>query len=160
MDQSKVTILVCDDETAIRSIVATKLRSVGFEVIEARNGLEGYCCCDHSAALPGTLPRTQVPLVPSLVVTDLQMPMMTGIEMAMSLKKFGPTSHVPVLMLTARGYIAEQDQIALTNIRVFMSKPFGTSQLLENIRGLLSNEGMNGSLQIPPSPPQNQAKAA
>lgn len=156
--QSKVTILVCDDETAIRSIVATKLRSVGFEVIEARNGLEGYCCCDHSAALPGTLPRTQVPLVPSLVVTDLQMPLMSGIELAMSLKKFAPTSNVPVLMLTARGYIAEQDQIAQSNIRVFMSKPFGTNQLLENVRNLLANP--QTQLQMPPANPDNQTKAA
>lgn len=160
MQQSKATILVCDDETAIRSIVATKLRSAGFDVVEARNGLEGYCCCDHSAALPGTLPRTQVPLVPSLVVTDLQMPLMSGIELAMSLKKFGPTSNVPVLMLTARGYIAEKEQIAQSNIRVFMSKPFGTSQLLDNVRNLLADAESRTSLHIPPANPDNQAKAA
>ncbi len=132
------TILVCDDETAIRQLVATKLRGAGFEVVEARNGLEGYCCCDHSAAPPGTTPKTKEPLVPTLVVTDLQMPAMSGIEMAARLRGFAPTRDVPILMLTARGYVLNPDEVAKTNIKVLMAKPFGGRQLLEQITTLLA----------------------
>ena len=132
------TILVCDDEAAIRQLVATKLRSAGYVVVEARNGLEGYCCCDHSAAPPGTPLRTDQPLVPSLVITDLQMPAMSGIEMAARLRSFAPTSAVPILMLTARGYVLGAEEVAKTNVKSLMAKPFGGRQLLEQVNTLLN----------------------
>ena len=50
---SPATILVCDDEAAIRSIVAAKLRSAGYTVCEGRNGLEGYGWVNHSALPTG-----------------------------------------------------------------------------------------------------------
>lgn len=130
--------MICDDEASIRQLVAMKLRSAGFEVVDARNGLEGYCCCDATALPPGTTPRTPAPIVPALVVTDLQMPLMSGLEMAQKLKAFGPTSDVPVLMLTARGYILDQEQVTRTNIRSIMAKPFAGQQLLDKVRALLA----------------------
>jgi DNA-binding response OmpR family regulator len=132
------TILICDDEASIRQLVAMKLRSAGFEVVDARNGLEGYCCCDPSALPPGATPRVPAPIVPALVVTDLQMPIMSGIEMAVKLRAFAPTSRVPVLMLTARGYILNQDEVAQSNIRSVMGKPFAGQQLLDKVRAMLS----------------------
>ncbi|HYF14219.1 MAG TPA: response regulator [Phycisphaerales bacterium] len=131
------TILVCDDETAIRSIVADKLRRAGYTVVEARSGFEGLCACDHAALKPGMKPPTPTPVVPSLIVTDLQMPVMSGLEMALALKAFGPTSSTPVIMLTARGYIADQNQVAQTNIRQMMAKPFSASELLDRVRAML-----------------------
>jgi two-component system, OmpR family, alkaline phosphatase synthesis response regulator PhoP len=131
------TILVCDDEVAIRSIVVAKLRSAGYTVCEGRNGLEGYSWVDHRALPPGTPHKSPVPIVPDLVVTDLQMPMMSGLEMATRLREYGPTAHVPVLMLTARGYIVSDAEREQTNIRQFMQKPFGAAQLLERVKALL-----------------------
>jgi CheY-like chemotaxis protein len=131
------TILVCDDEAAIRQVVASKLRTEGYEVLEARHGLEGYALCDHNALPPGASPRTARPIVPALVVTDLQMPYMTGLELATRLRAHGPTSHVPVLMLTARGYILSDTDMASTNIRSLMCKPFGGRELIEQVRRLL-----------------------
>jgi two-component system chemotaxis response regulator CheY len=145
------TILVCDDETAIRSIVATKLRGAGFDVIEGRNGLEGYCWCDHSALPEGTPPKSPVPIVPALIVTDLQMPLLSGIDMAMKLKAHGPTSRVPVLMLTARGYIVEREQLLQTNIKALVPKPFGANQLLEQVRALLASSSEQPGLRMPES---------
>ena len=149
MSTARPTILVCDDETAIRSIVATKLRGAGLDVIEARNGLEGYCWCDHSALPEGTPAKSPVPLVPALIVTDLQMPLLSGIEMAMKLKAFGPTSQVPVLMLTARGYIVEREQLHQTNIKAFVPKPFGANQLLEQVRAMLAASSEQPGLRMP-----------
>ncbi|GEM_PF-201830 len=150
MPGTRTTILVCDDEAAIRSIVATKLRHAGFDVIEGRHGLEGYCWCDHSALPEGSLPKSVQPMVPALVVTDLQMPMMSGLEMAAKLKAFAPTAHVPVMMLTARGYILDREQLAQTNIKAFMAKPFGASQLLEQVQGLLAlHDQMQTGLHMP-----------
>lgn len=139
MSEPRPTILVCDDDPAIRSIVATKLRGAGMEVFEARNGLEGLCYVDHGALPPGQAPRHAVPIVPRVVVTDLQMPQMSGLELAQKLRDCVPTRDVPVLMLTARGYILDRTQMDKTNIRQLMAKPFGASQLLEQVRVLMES---------------------
>ena len=135
---SPATILICDDEASIRQLVASRLRGAGYTVVEARNGMEGYSACDHSTLAPGVQPRTPEPLVPALIVTDLQMPLLSGLEMAQRLRAFGPTSHVPVLMLTARGHVLDQTEVAKTNIRSLMAKPFGGRQLLEQVQALLA----------------------
>ena len=62
--------------------------------------------------------------VPALVVTDLQMPYMNGLELANKLKETPSTSSVTVLMLTARGFALEQSELAQTNIERVLSKPF------------------------------------
>lgn len=82
-----------------------------------------------------------MPIVPDLIVTDLQMPMMSGLEMAIKMREFAPTAHVPVIMLTARGYIAANDELAKTNIKQLMPKPFGAAQLLERVQALLAASG-------------------
>lgn len=116
-------ILVCDDEMHIRAMISMKLRAAGFEVVEARNGEEGL-------AIAAQRP-------PKLVITDFQMPVMSGIEMAASLRKNSVTNHTPVLMLTARGYVLSLEQLATTNIREVLPKPFGVQQLLLKVRAIL-----------------------
>ena len=126
-------ILVCDDEAPIRHIVAHKLRAAGHEVLEGRNGLEGL----ELATLGARTPR--------LVLTDLQMPVMTGIDLCRRLRLHVRTKGTPVLMLTARGYILTAEELAATNIRGVISKPFGVRQLLDTVTAMLAeldrNEG-------------------
>lgn len=120
------TILVCDDEAHIRHVIAHKLRGAGFTVREARSGQEGL---DVVMADP--------PIHPDLIITDLQMPAVDGLEMCRQLRLHAPTAATPVLMLTARGYILKPEQLAQTNIREVISKPFGVKQLLDRVMGLL-----------------------
>ena len=132
-------ILVCDDEAHIREIIARKLNSAGFNVQEARNGQEALALLD-----PGPQPGFR----PDLVITDLQMPMITGLELCQVLRKRADTAHVPALMLTARGYILSPEDLAQTNIRQVISKPFGVRQLLERVVAILSEKS---SALVPPS---------
>ncbi len=138
MAESKPIILVCDDEAAIRSIVAAKLRSAGYEVHEARNGVEGFGYANFASLPAGAKPRLAAPIVPSLIVTDLQMPLISGLEMAQMFRSFVATANVPVIMLTARGYIVDETQRVQTNIRAMMAKPFSSADLLEKVRALLT----------------------
>jgi DNA-binding response OmpR family regulator len=124
-------ILVCDDEAHIRHIIAHKLRSVGFNVAEARNGEE---------ALALLSPSAKEPVRPNLVITDFQMPMLTGLELCKTLKVRKETAKTPVLMLTARGYVLTDEELSQTNIRQVISKPFGVRQLLERVVELLKAE--------------------
>ncbi|CAG0992718.1 Alkaline phosphatase synthesis transcriptional regulatory protein SphR [Phycisphaerales bacterium] len=120
-----VAILVCDDEAHIRHIVAHKLVSAGFVVREGRNGQEGL-----DAIADG--------FCPDLVITDFQMPVLSGLEMCQRLRRLPQTATTPVLMLTARGYILPDLELSQTNIRNVINKPFGVRQLLERVQEALA----------------------
>ncbi len=124
MAERKPLILVVDDETHILHVVSLKLRNAGFDVLTAENGEEGF---DHA-----------VQRVPDLIITDYQMPFMSGLEMCQRLKEDGRTSSVRALMLTARGFSLPIDQLAKTNIVTVLSKPFSPKEILAKVQELLA----------------------
>src|SRR5262249_22049206 len=94
------TVLLADDDAPITCVVAQKLRSAGFTVVTAGDGAEAYdLACK---------------ICPALIVTDLQMPQLSGLELAQKLKQTPQTASTPVIMLTARGYILEPGMTART----------------------------------------------
>ena len=101
-------ILLADDEAHITCVVAQKLRTAGFVVMTARDGEEAY-----EMALKSP---------PALVVTDLQMPRLSGLELAVKLRQNPSTATTPVLMLTT---------LSSTNIRHLMAKPFSARDVLK-----------------------------
>ena len=124
------TVVICDDEAHIRHIVAAKLRQSGYTVLEARDGVQGL-----ELALANN---------PVLIITDLQMPGGSGLDLALALKAHATTSKTPMLMLTARGYILNSEQLSKTNIAEVIAKPFGVRQLLEQVKRVLSPESQGG----------------
>jgi DNA-binding response OmpR family regulator len=117
------TVLLADDDAHITCVVAQKLRSSGFQVAIARDGEEAY--------------ELACRLRPAIVVTDLQMPRMSGLDFAVKLRDNPATYAIPVLMLTARGYILESDSLERTNIRQIMGKPFSARELVKRIKETL-----------------------
>lgn len=118
------TILVVDDEAHITHVVSLKLRNAGFEVITARDGEEG---CELA-----------IQNLPDLIITDMQMPYMNGVEMGVRLRGNEATSHIPLIMLTARGYSLSEEDLASTNIREMLSKPFSPREVLEKVSQALA----------------------
>lgn len=116
-------MLIADDEPHIRAVVGAKFRGAGLVVIEARDGRESLELA--------TLRK------PDLVVTDLQMPNLSGLQFALQLRANGATSNIPVIMLTARGHIVPAEELAKTNIKEMMAKPFSARTLLEKATALL-----------------------
>jgi DNA-binding response OmpR family regulator len=121
------TVLLADDEAHITCVVAQKLRSAGFTVVTARDGAEAF--------------ELACKVCPALVVTDLQMPQLSGLELAEKLKLAPQTANTPVIMLTARGYILEPGMTARTNIRELMAKPFSARELLQRVTEILGAAG-------------------
>ena len=109
-------ILLADDEAHITCVVGQKLRTAGFEVTTARDGEEAF--------------ELACKVRPAVIVTDLQMPRLSGLELALRLKRTPQTAQTPLLMLTARGYIMDQDAIKQTNIRQILAKPFSARDVL------------------------------
>ncbi len=124
------TVLVVDDEIHIVHIVAIKLRNNGYEVISADNGAE---------ALELALREK-----PDIVVTDYQMPVMTGLELVENLRQHDQTKDIPVIMLTARSFAIEQEQQDALQISECLSKPFSPRELLGNIEDILYQKELVG----------------
>ncbi len=116
-------VLIADDEIHIIHVVAIKLRNNGYEVIAANNGAEAYelACSEH----------------PDIVVTDYQMPFVTGVELIEKLRKNEDTKHIPAVLLTARSFMITQDVQASLGVEECLSKPFSPKELLKTIEDIL-----------------------
>ena len=116
-------VLVVDDEIHIVHVVAIKLRNNGYEVISADNGAEAY-----DLALKDK---------PDIIVTDFQMPIMSGMELIEKLRQNDATKNIPVIMLTARSFAVPKEQQDALNISGCLSKPFSPKELLGQIEDIL-----------------------
>jgi two-component system alkaline phosphatase synthesis response regulator PhoP len=116
-------VLVVDDEIHIVHVVAIKLRNNGYEVLSADNGAEAFdLACNES---------------PDIIVTDYQMPVMTGLELLEKLRQRQETKDIPVIMLTARSFAIPKEQQEDLRISGCLSKPFSPKELLGNIEDVL-----------------------
>jgi DNA-binding response OmpR family regulator len=126
--QGAARILVVDDEAHIVQVVALKFRNAGLEVETAGDG-------DEALAM---LQRAQTDGTPfDLVVTDLQMPAMSGIELARAMSVQPALAGIPVLMLTARGHLLREGEADSANIARVVHKPFSPRGLLAEVIELL-----------------------
>jgi len=121
-------VLVVDDEVHIVHVVAIKLRNRGYEVITADNGAEAFeAACKEK---------------PDIVVTDYQMPVMTGAELVTKLRQNEQTRDMPVIMLTARSFAIADDEKENLQISEFLSKPFSPKELLRCIEDTLYQKAL------------------
>ena len=123
-------ILVADDEEYIVRVVSFKLESAGYEVVEAIDGAD-----DWSKVRAGDI---------DLVLTDHQMPLMTGLELAGRIAADPATRHIPVIMLTARGFRLDAEEIVASRIVELIAKPFSPRGLLDRIRETLDSTERGG----------------
>lgn len=119
-------VLVIDDEVHIIHVVGIKLRNNGFEVISAGDGREGF--------------ELAMQEQPDIVVTDFQMPGMTGLELVQKLRQEDSTKDTPVIMLTARSFDVDDQQRKELRISDFLSKPFSPKELLRTIEDILHEQ--------------------
>ena len=116
-------VLVVDDEIHIVHVAAIKLRNNGYEVVTATNGAEAFelACAEK----------------PDIIVTDFQMPAMTGLELVEEIRQNEVTKDIPVILLTARSFAISEEQQEDLQISWCLSKPFSPKELLENIEDIL-----------------------
>lgn len=120
-------ILVADDEAHILHVVSMKLRNAGFEVVTAEDGEEAYELCSTEK--------------PDLLITDYQMPLMTGLELCTLLRSQDATRDIPAMMLTARGFDIEPEEMEAARISAVLAKPFSPREVLSRVHELLSPAG-------------------
>jgi len=118
------SILVVDDNPDLRTYVSEIFRRNGYHVQTARNGSEG-----HSRAKE---------IIPSLIVTDLMMPLVSGLEMIQMIRKEEKLKGIPIILLTAKA--DEETRIEGTEhgADAYLAKPFNDRELLAEVRNLLA----------------------
>ncbi|MDD2710494.1 MAG: response regulator [Verrucomicrobiae bacterium] len=112
-------ILSVDDSKTIRLIVAKAFKPFDCEVSEAANGVEGLAAAAR--------------VMPDLIVLDITMPVMDGVEMLSKLKSDAALKNIPVIMLTAESGRENVLKIAKMGVRDYLVKPFKEEQLLEKV---------------------------
>jgi len=123
-------VLVVDDEPQIRSLVTTLLAREGFQSIEASDGASAFLLAQR---LNGEI---------SLLLTDISMPVMNGIELARALKWQFP--EIPVLLTSSSPLPLRDSNNAIAG-SVFLQKPFDLRVFAQTIRKLVSQPALKGS---------------
>ena len=121
----KKTILVVEDNEDMRFYLKDNLKGQ-YHVEEATNGKEGW--------------EKIKQLNPDLVVSDIMMPLMDGVELARKIKTETLTAHIPVILLTAMGSEEKQLEGLKAGVNDYITKPFTFEILASRIRNLLAQQ--------------------
>lgn len=123
MSSETRTILIADDESALRALVRVTLDTGRFAIIEATDGVEAL--------------RLARETLPDLVFLDWAMPGLSGLEVCRQLRADPATRHLTIVMLTARAQ--EFDRAAAMDVGVdaYITKPFSPLRLLDAVRDKL-----------------------
>lgn len=118
------TILVIEDNADMRNFICSELAPF-YKVLEANHGKQGLEIIKKE--------------MPSLVVSDVMMPVMDGLELCRAVKKNLYTSHIPFLMLTARNENADHLEGLETGADDYITKPFSVDILLAKIKNIIES---------------------
>ena len=116
-------ILTVDDSKTVRIIIRNAFKRFDCEIIEAGHGMEGL---------------EKARLKPDLILLDVTMPVMTGIELLERLHADPELSTIPVVMLTAEGQKTTAEQAVALGSRGYIVKPFTNDALIEHVGGIVS----------------------
>jgi DNA-binding response OmpR family regulator len=122
--RSQWLVLVVEDDPDLLTLITRFLEKEKYEVVTATNGAAGL-------ALASGRPK------PNLIISDIMMPDMDGLEMVRRIKEDPQTKPTPVVFLTAKQ--TSKDVIAgiQAGARTYMTKPFKMQELIDKVRGIL-----------------------
>ena len=122
-DNSNINILVAEDEAVQRSFLEVVLSTVGYSITLVRNGKEALeHLRDHT---------------PDLIILDINMPYMSGIEICSRVKAVRRLRHVPVIILTAQDDARTETTATFSKADAFVGKPFKNAHLVAVVEDLL-----------------------
>jgi signal transduction histidine kinase/DNA-binding response OmpR family regulator len=119
----KESVLVVDDNSDIRQFIREQLEET-YTIFEAKDGLSGI--------------KTAKESIPNLIITDVRMPGMDGFELSKKLKEDTLTSHIPIIILTAKSDHSDKLTGLKTGADDYLVKPFSTQELAVRVKNLIS----------------------
>jgi Signal transduction histidine kinase len=136
-------MLIVEDNDEIREYISSSFRSE-YKIIEAATGKEGV--------------ELALSTIPNIIISDIMMPEMNGIELCRTIKEDMRTSHIPIILLTAKDSIRDKEEGYESGADSYLTKPFSAKLLHSRIRNLLESrakiakyitdnkQGIDGSL--------------
>jgi signal transduction histidine kinase/DNA-binding response OmpR family regulator len=134
-------VLIVEDHADLRAFIATNLPE-NYTIIEASNGEEGIVKAQQE--------------IPDLIITDIMMPKVDGIELTRTLKSNENTSHIPLIMLTAKSSVESKIDGLENEADDYLTKPFNVTELQLRVKNILNSrrklqEKYNKSITVNPS---------
>ena len=120
-------VLVVDDDEVIRRLIAANLTLEGFDVATA---VDGQDCLEKVSAI-----------APDVITLDAMMPRLDGWETARRLRKCPDTSHIKVVLITARDQAANPAQYTRARADAYLAKPFDPAEMIRVVRELAGVTG-------------------
>lgn len=117
------TVMVVDDSESLRQVVNIALSGAGYQVIEAKDGVDGLAKLDGSKV--------------HLIISDVNMPNMNGIDFVKQLKTLPKYKFTPVIMLTTENQQYLMDESKKAGAKAWMVKPFRPDQMLDAVSKIL-----------------------
>ena len=115
-------VLVVDDSLSARRALAQFIQDCGYEARSARDGLEA------AQIAAGRLP--------DLVIADMEMPRMNGIELTSYVRGAPALGDLPIIMITSRSTAKHREQATSAGVNAYLTKPFADDELLEQVHRL------------------------
>ncbi len=117
------TILVVDDSASLRQVVSIALKDAGYAVVEAENGKDGLVKLGSNSV--------------NLVISDVNMPLMNGIDFVTELKKLPKYKFTPVIMLTTESEDDKKQAGKAAGAKAWITKPFKPEKMLSAVSKLI-----------------------
>ncbi|MCC6254166.1 MAG: response regulator [Ignavibacteriaceae bacterium] len=115
-------VLVVEDNTDVRAYISEQLEN-NYRIVEANNGAEGLIRAQDE--------------IPDLIITDVMMPKMDGYQFAKKIRSDEKTSHIPIIMLTAKAALDDKIQGLETGVDDYLTKPFSSKELRVRVNNLI-----------------------
>ncbi|PKV52588.1 signal transduction histidine kinase [Aquimarina sp. MAR_2010_214] len=125
LDLSKKTILIVEDNFDLQAFLK-ELLQLKYNIIMAENGEEGYYYAKNN--------------LPDLILSDIVMPKLDGIEMSKKLQKDPVTMHIPIILLTAKNSTNAKISGLKSGAIEYINKPFNTNELLLKVKNIISSK--------------------
>ena len=118
-----LTVLIVDDSLSARRSLDEFIKDLGYDTRMARDGIEAIDIIETNK--------------PDIILVDLEMPRMNGLELTSHLRSKENTRDIPVIMITSRSTEKHRDMADAAGVNSYLTKPFSEDELLENIQNLL-----------------------
>lgn len=117
--------LVVDDSLSARRAVVQLLKDEGYEIRTANDGLEAVNILEK--------------WIPDIIISDMEMPRMNGLELTSNIRHSEQTKDVPVIMITSRSTAKHRQMSAAAGVSMHMIKPFSDDELVQQVSKLVEN---------------------
>src|SRR5690606_14047606 len=122
-DDNREIVLVVEDNNDVRAFICDQLESE-YRVNQAENGMQGMLLAKE--------------MLPDIIITDLMMPKMNGFQLCKAVRDDERTSHIPIIMLTAKVGFDDKMEGLETGIDDYITKPFSSRELMVRVKNLIN----------------------